>query len=69
MFSKLRMSVQDTMEEFHKICLEVYADGLSAEERSGRLRKSVEDLLRRRGFPIDLKLGKDSRVTQEGCPW
>jgi type II secretory pathway component PulF len=40
--SKLGMSVEDTIEEFHRICNEVYVDGLSAAERTGRLRKAIE---------------------------
>jgi len=63
------MPVEDTAEEFHRICNEVYVDGLSAEERTGRLRKMIEELLTRRGFPVDLKLGPDTRVAEDGCPW
>lgn len=69
MFSKLRMSVEDTTEEFHRICNEVYVDGLSAAERTNRLRKMIEELLTRRGFPVDLKLGQDTRVAEDGCAW
>ena len=69
MLSKLRMSVEETIEEFHRICNEVYVDGLSAAERTGRLRKAIEDLLKRREFPVDLKLGRDTRVAVDGCPW
>jgi hypothetical protein len=69
MLSRLRMPIEDTMEEFHRICNEVYVDGLSAEERTGRLRKTIEELLIRRGFPADLKLGRDVRVAEDGCPW
>jgi hypothetical protein len=63
------MSVEDTMQEFHKICNEAYGDKLSAKERTGRLRKTIEDLLTGRGFPVDLKLGRDARVVEDGCPW
>lgn len=60
MFGKLRMSVKEAYDEFDKIRHEVYVDNLSAEERTERLRSCIEDLLRRRGHPIDLKLrGKD----------
>jgi hypothetical protein len=69
MLSKLRMSVEDATEEFYRICNEVYVDGLSATERSGRLRKTTEELLTKRGFPADLKLGRDARVAEDGCPW
>ena len=63
------MSVEDAMEEFHKICNEVYVERLSATERTARLRKAIEDLLKRRGFPVDIKLGRDTRVAEDGCPW
>jgi hypothetical protein len=63
------MSVEDATEEFHRICNEVYVDGLSAEGRTGRLRKTIEELLTRRGFPVDLKLGPDVRIAEDGCPW
>jgi hypothetical protein len=69
MFSRLRMSVDDAAEEFHRICNAVYVDGLSAVERTRRLRKTIEELLTRRGFPVDLKLGRDARVAEDGCPW
>jgi hypothetical protein len=69
MLSKLRMPVEDASEEFYRICNEVYVDGLSATERTGRLRKMVEELLTRRGFPVDLKLGRDARVAEDGCAW
>ena len=69
MLSKLRMPIEDTIEEFHRLCNEVYVDGLSAVERRGRLRKMIEELLIRRGFPVDLKLGRDARVAEDGCPW
>lgn len=54
------MSVQEVYREFDKIRKDVYVENLSAEERTRRLRGCIEDLLRRRGHPIDLKLrGKD----------
>jgi hypothetical protein len=62
------MSVEDAMEEFHKICNEVYVERLSATERTARLRKAIEELLKRRGFPVDIKLGRDTRVAEDGCP-
>lgn len=54
------MSVEEAYEEFDKIRREVYVDILSAEERTNKLKGCIEDLLRRKGHPIDLKLrGKD----------
>jgi hypothetical protein len=69
MFSKLCMSVEDVMDECHRICSKVYVDDISPEERSLRLRQCIEGLLERRELPLDLKLGKDSRLSEEGCPW
>lgn len=69
MFGKLRMSVKEVLREFHKIGSEVYTGDLAPEIRTERLKGCIEDLLRRRGLPIDLKLGKDKRVTEQGCPW
>jgi hypothetical protein len=63
------MSVEEAAGEFYKICNEVYVNGLSATERTGRLRKAIEDLLKKRGLPVDLKLGRDARVAEDGCPW
>jgi hypothetical protein len=69
MLSKLRMPIKDATEEFHRICNEVYVEGLSAVDRTNRLRKAIEELLTRRGFPGDLTLGRDARVAEDGCPW
>jgi len=69
MFSKLRMSVADAIEEFRKICTIVYVDGLSQMERTKKLKGCIKDLLVRKGLPADLKLGRDSRMVEEGCPW
>jgi hypothetical protein len=63
------MSVEAAIEEFLRICNEVYVDGLPATKRTSRLRKTIEELLTRRGFPLDLKLGRDARVAEDGCPW
>jgi hypothetical protein len=69
LFSVLRMSVKDATEEFHKICNEVYVDGLSAAERTERFRKAIVDLLRRRGLPADLKLNQGFQAAEDECPW
>lgn len=69
MFAKLRMSVKDVLKEFRKICCEVYMGDFLPEMRTQKLKDCIEDLLRRRGLPIDIKLGKDTRVTDQGCPW
>lgn len=69
MFAKLRMSVKDVLKEFRNICCEVYMGDLLPAIRTQKLKNCIDDLLRRRGLPIDLKLGKDTRVAEQGCPW
>lgn len=68
MLSKLRMTASDAAKELSKFCEQVYAPGLSPEERTSTCRKCIEDLLKRRGLPEDLEMGRNDRV-QEGCPW
>jgi hypothetical protein len=69
MFAKLGMSVKDAFEEFNKISNEVYLVDMKPERRTARLRECVEDLLKKRGLPIDLKMGKDKRGPQSKCSW
>ena len=57
MFTKLQMSVEDTTEEFCTIFEAVYDNpNLPPSDRSARLRECMEDLLKRKGLPIDAKL-------------
>jgi hypothetical protein len=69
MFAKLGMNVKDALEEFNKICNEVYAVELGPKERTAALRKCTENLLERKGLPLDLKLGWDARVPPSRCHW
>jgi hypothetical protein len=69
MFAKLGMSVKDAVEEFNKIHKEVYVVDMNPEGRTAALRKCIEDLLKRRGLPIDLKMGKDKRGPPSKCSW
>jgi hypothetical protein len=69
MFSKLGMTVKDALEEFNKICDEVYAVDLMPEDRTAALRNRIEDLLKKRGLPVDLKMGKDKRGPASKCGW
>jgi len=69
MFAKLGMSVKDAIEEFNKIYKEVYAVDMNPEGRTAALRNRIEDLLKRRGLPIDLKMGKDKRGPPSKCAW
>jgi hypothetical protein len=69
MFAKLGMTVKDALEEFNKICDEVYAVELEPEDRTTALRNRIEDLLKKRGLPVDLKMGKDKRGPVSKCGW
>jgi hypothetical protein len=69
MFAKLGMTVKDALEEFNKICDEVYAVDLIPEDRTAALRNRIEDLLKNRGLPINLKMGKDKRGPVSKCGW
>jgi hypothetical protein len=69
MFAKLGMSVKDAFEEFNKISNKVYLVDMKPERRTATLRKCVEDLLKRRGLPIDLVMGKDKRGPPSKCLW
>jgi hypothetical protein len=57
MFARLRMSVEETSDEFFTIVEEVYQpQDLSPSERTQRLRKCMEDVMERKGLPIDMQL-------------
>lgn len=57
------MSVKEVYQEFHKIRREVYVEDLTPEKRTERLRSCIEDLLRRRGHSIDLKLRENDEAS------
>jgi hypothetical protein len=62
---KCRMSVDEALDVFYDICETVYVDTtIDAAERSGRLRHCLENILKNKGLPIDLKLGRDDRTTK-----
>jgi len=57
MLAKLRMSIDEATEEFYTISELVYNDAaITPAERSARLRACMEDLMKRKALPIDLKL-------------
>ena len=61
MFTRLRMSVEEASQEFYTIIEEVYKqDVLAPLERTNRLRRCMEDLLTRKGHPVDMKLMDDA---------
>jgi hypothetical protein len=65
MFTKLRMSVEEAMEEFCTIFEAVYdSPNLPPSDRSARLRECMEDLLKRKGVPIDAKLVEGTTNTR-----
>jgi len=50
------MSVEEISDEFVTIVDEVYMqNGLSPSERTQKLRKCMEDVMKRKGLPIDMK--------------
>lgn len=66
MFAKLRMSVEEASEEFATIFEAVYKSvDILPLERSKILRKCVEDILKRKGYPMDLPLVDDTQ--KGGC--
>jgi hypothetical protein len=57
MLTKLGMSVDEASEEFFTLIQEVYTPkNLAPAERSQKLRGCIEELLKKKGLPIDLKL-------------
>jgi hypothetical protein len=55
---KCRMSVDEALDAFYDICETVYVDTtIDAAERSGRLRRCLENILKNKGLPVDLTLG------------
>jgi len=57
MLAKLSMSVDEASEEFFTIVQEVYTPkNLAPAERTQKLRKCMEGLLKKKGLPVDLKL-------------
>jgi hypothetical protein len=67
MLAKLRMSIDEATEEFYTISKLVYNDAaIAPAERSARLRACMEDLMKRKALPIDLKL---TDATDGICAW
>ncbi|KIM24749.1 hypothetical protein M408DRAFT_331585 [Serendipita vermifera MAFF 305830] len=65
LLTKLRMSVEEAAEEFEDIIEHVFnPKDISASERIEALRKCMENILKKRGLPVDLHLTEDK---QEGC--
>ncbi|KIM21165.1 hypothetical protein M408DRAFT_333630 [Serendipita vermifera MAFF 305830] len=64
-FTKFRMSADEAMEEFAKIVEEVYEpEDLEPLERSNCLRQCIEDIMKRRGHPLDMKLCEETQSQQ-----
>ncbi|KIM33654.1 hypothetical protein M408DRAFT_61512, partial [Serendipita vermifera MAFF 305830] len=66
MFARLRMSVDETFDEFSTIVEQVYQVEVSPSERTARLKACLEDLMKRRDHPLDMKLLDET--TPETCP-
>jgi hypothetical protein len=63
LLAKLRMSVEEAADEFCTIIEQVYnPDGLAPSERTRRLRKCMEEVMERKGLPLDLPLTRKTRA-------
>jgi hypothetical protein len=57
MLTKLGMSVDEASEEFFTLVQEVYTPkDLAPAERTQKLRGCIEELLKKKGLPVNLKL-------------
>ncbi|PVG01503.1 FabD/lysophospholipase-like protein [Serendipita vermifera] len=62
MFVSLHMSVDEVMEEFARLCEQVYnGKSLGTTARSNNLRSYLTDMMERREFAVDLKLAQSQR--------
>jgi hypothetical protein len=65
MLTKLGMSVDEASEEFFTVIQEVYTPtNLAPTERTQKLRECMEGLLKKKGFPVDLKLRGETPAGQ-----
>jgi hypothetical protein len=65
MLTKLAMSVDEASEEFFALVQEVYAPkNLAPTKRTEKLRGCMEELLKKKGFPVDLKLRGETTAGQ-----
>ncbi|KIM24801.1 hypothetical protein M408DRAFT_229318 [Serendipita vermifera MAFF 305830] len=65
LLAKLRMSVEEASDEFEDIIKQVFnPKDTSGPQRTEALRKCMEDILKKKGLPVDLRLTEDK---QEGC--
>lgn len=68
MLSKLRMSVEEASAEFLTIIKEVYEpDHPSPADRVQGLRGCMENLMKKKGLPVDLAL--QGKVQPGHCAW
>lgn len=67
MLARLRMTVDEAFDEFSVIVEQVYSQKIiSPSERTMRLRKCLEDIMRNRGLPLDMKLMDET--SSVNCP-
>jgi hypothetical protein len=65
MLAKLGMSVDEASEEFFTIVQEVYTPkNLAPVERTQKLRECMQNILKRKGLPLDLKLRGETPAGQ-----
>ena len=67
MLAKLRMTVDEVLEEFVKIA-EVYSQiDITPNDRTQRLKACLESMMERKQLPIDMKLLDGAQAG--GCAW
>ncbi|KIM32684.1 hypothetical protein M408DRAFT_326443 [Serendipita vermifera MAFF 305830] len=68
MFARLRMSVEEVLDEFDTVVEQVYSQvDMSPSERTARLRSCMEDLMKRRNYPLDAKLIDEKSLKSCAC--
>lgn len=68
MLVKLRMTVEEASEEFWTIIQDVYQQkDIIPKERTQRLKRCIEDIMNRKGLPMDMKLFDETQ--REDCSW
>ncbi|KIM20971.1 hypothetical protein M408DRAFT_305789 [Serendipita vermifera MAFF 305830] len=65
MFAKLRMTVEEASEEFCTLIQIFEQSDITPQERTRLLKRSMEDIMKRRGVPADTRLMDPARP--EGC--
>ncbi|KIM26690.1 hypothetical protein M408DRAFT_72343, partial [Serendipita vermifera MAFF 305830] len=68
MLAKLRMSTEEATEEFCTIIGKVFAPvDITPEERLKHLRMCLEDIMKKKGLPLDMKLADEAQTDSCAC--